>query len=94
MSLFFFLLRSDKVERGRSPAKALVSYSGGSRTATATSVPFLIGENFTTWAIKVEADLDAIGLWETVVPPEDAALAVIAKKDKLERAYQVCTCEW
>ncbi|KAE8804402.1 retrotransposon protein [Hordeum vulgare] len=61
---------------------ALVPYSGGSGTAMATSVPLLTGENFTTWAIKVEADLDAAGLWEAVVPPEDAALAVIAKKDK------------
>ncbi|KAE8769390.1 retrotransposon protein [Hordeum vulgare] len=47
----------------------------------------LNGENFTTWAIKVEADLDAAGLWEAVVPPKDAALAVITKKDKPARAY-------
>ncbi|KAE8781037.1 hypothetical protein D1007_45746 [Hordeum vulgare] len=61
---------------------ALVPYSGESGTAMATSVPFLTWENFTTCAIKVEADLDAAVLWEAVVPPEDAALAVIAKKDK------------
>ena len=51
------------------------------------SVPLLTGDNYTTWAIKVEADLDAAGLWEAVEPPEDAAAAVIAKKDKLARAY-------
>ncbi|KAE8795866.1 retrotransposon protein [Hordeum vulgare] len=73
---------------------ALVPYSSGSGNVMATSVPLLTGENFTTWAIKVEADLDAVGLWEAVVPPEDAALAVIAKKDKPARAYQVCRCEW
>ncbi|KAE8773140.1 retrotransposon protein [Hordeum vulgare] len=38
-------------------------------------------------AIKVEADLDDAGLWEAVVPPEEAASAVIAKKDKPARAY-------
>ena len=53
----------------------------------ATSVPMLTGENYTTWAIKVEADLDAAGLWEAVVPPEEAVSAVIAKKDKPARAY-------
>ena len=66
---------------------ALVPYSGGSGTTMATSVPMLTGENYTTWAIKVEADLDAAGLWEAVVPPEEAASAVIAKKDKSARAY-------
>ncbi|KAE8773731.1 retrotransposon protein [Hordeum vulgare] len=38
-------------------------------------------------AIKVEANLDAAGLWEAVVPPEDAAATVIVKKDKPARAY-------
>ena len=32
-------------------------------------------------------NLDAAGLWEAVVVPEDAAAAVIAKKDKPARAY-------
>nr|XP_020152940.1 uncharacterized protein LOC109738252 [Aegilops tauschii subsp. strangulata] len=36
---------------------------------------------------SLEADLDAAGLWEAVVPPEDAASAVIAKKDKPVWAY-------
>ncbi|KAE8779356.1 retrotransposon protein [Hordeum vulgare] len=66
---------------------ALVPYSGGSGTTMSTSVPMLTGENYTTWAIKVEVDLDAAGLWEAVVPPEEAASAVVAKKDKPARAY-------
>ncbi|KAE8771900.1 retrotransposon protein [Hordeum vulgare] len=66
---------------------ALVPYSGGTGTTMSTSVPLLTGENYTTWAIKVEADLDAAGLWEAMVPPEEAASAVIAKKDKPARAY-------
>ena len=35
----------------------------------------------------MEANLDAQGLWEAVVPAEDAAAAIIAKKDKPARAY-------
>ncbi|KAE8768586.1 hypothetical protein D1007_59932 [Hordeum vulgare] len=71
---------------------ALVPYSGGSGTAMATSVPLLTGENFTTLAIMVEADLDVAGLWEAVVPPEDATLVVIANKDKPARDNQNCRC--
>lgn len=52
-----------------------------------TSVPMLTGDNYDTWAIKVEANLDAAGLWEVVVLPEDAAAAVIVKKDKPVRSY-------
>ncbi|XP_073355233.1 uncharacterized protein [Aegilops tauschii subsp. strangulata] len=51
------------------------------------SVLVLTGDNYTTWAMKVEANLDATGLWEAVVPAKDAAAAVVAKKDKLARAY-------
>ncbi|XBI28213.1 hypothetical protein VPH35_052492 [Triticum aestivum] len=66
---------------------ALVPYSSGSGTSLSTPVPMLTGGNYTTWAIKVEANLDAAGLWEAVVPPEDVAAAVIVKKDKPARAY-------
>lgn len=66
---------------------ALVPYGGGSGSTLSQPVPLLTGDNYTTWAIKVEADLDAAGLWEAVEPPEDAAAAVIAKKDKAARAY-------
>ncbi|KAM3346857.1 hypothetical protein ACQJBY_021065 [Aegilops geniculata] len=66
---------------------ALVPHAGGSGGSMSHPVPVLTGVNYTTWAIKVEADLDAAGLWEAVVPPVDAATAVIAKKDKPARAY-------
>ncbi|XP_073367525.1 uncharacterized protein [Aegilops tauschii subsp. strangulata] len=66
---------------------SLVPYAGGAGSSLPQPVPILTGENYTAWAIKVEANLDAAGLWETVVVPEDAAAAVIAKKDKPARAY-------
>ncbi|XBI62592.1 hypothetical protein VPH35_043180 [Triticum aestivum] len=66
---------------------SIVPYAGGSGSSLPTPVPMLIGDNYTTWAIKVEANLDAAGLWEAVVVPEDAAAAVVAKKDKPPRAY-------
>ena len=47
----------------------------------------LTGDNYTVWAIKVEANLDAQGLWEAVILAEDAAAAIITKKDKPARAY-------
>ncbi|KAE8805103.1 retrotransposon protein [Hordeum vulgare] len=49
--------------------------------------PVLTSENYTVWAIKVEANLDAAGLWEAVVPTEDSTLVVVAKKDKPAHAY-------
>ena len=66
---------------------SIVPYGGGAGTSVSHPAPVLTGENYTTWAIKVEADLDAPGLWEAVVVPEDAAAVVIAKKDKPARAY-------
>uniref|UniRef100_A0ACD5Y2N3 Uncharacterized protein n=1 Tax=Avena sativa TaxID=4498 RepID=A0ACD5Y2N3_AVESA len=67
---------------------ALVPHGGGAGgSAVPLSCPVLTGDNYTIWAIKVEANLDAQGLWEAVVPAEDAAAAVIAKKDKPARAY-------
>ena len=66
---------------------SLIPYVGGSGSSLPQPVPMLTGENYTAWAIKVEANLDAAGLWEAVVVPEDAAAAVIAKKDKPARAY-------
>ena len=52
---------------------SIVPYAGGSGGAVSHPVPMLTGDNYTTWAIKVEADLDAAGLWEAVVPPEYTA---------------------
>ncbi|KAE8785059.1 retrotransposon protein [Hordeum vulgare] len=61
---------------------SLVPYAGRFGSSLPQPVPMLTGDNYTTWAIKVEANLDAVGLWEAVVPTEDAAVDVIAKKDK------------
>ncbi|XP_042472199.1 uncharacterized protein LOC122054838 [Zingiber officinale] len=47
--------------------------------------PMLSPHNYTVWAIKTEAILDAQGVWETVEPVEGAQ--VDAKKDKKARAY-------
>uniref|UniRef100_A0A452XI11 DUF4219 domain-containing protein n=1 Tax=Aegilops tauschii subsp. strangulata TaxID=200361 RepID=A0A452XI11_AEGTS len=65
----------------------IVPYGGGAGGSLPQSVLQLTGDNYTAWAIKVEANLDAAGLWEAVVVLEDAAAAVIAKKDKPARAY-------
>ena len=60
---------------------ALVPHGGNGGSVVPLSCPMLTGDNYTVWAIKVEANLDAQGLWEAVVPAEDAAAAIIAKKD-------------
>ena len=52
----------------------------------ALSCPMLTGDNYTVWAIKVEANLDAQGVWEAVVPA-DATTVVDPKKNKMARAY-------
>jgi hypothetical protein len=62
---------------------ALVPHAGNGGSVVPLSCPMLTGDNYTIWAIKVEANLDAQGLWEAVVP----AVAIIAKKDKPARAY-------
>jgi hypothetical protein len=46
----------------------------------------LTGDNYTVWAIKVEANLDALGVWEAVVPA-DSTVAIDPKKNKTVRAY-------
>ena len=59
----------------------------------------IIGEKYTTWAINVEANLDAAELWEVVVPAEDAAAVALKKKDKpvreptcSGRSLRTCSC--
>ncbi|XBH87940.1 hypothetical protein VPH35_075307 [Triticum aestivum] len=66
---------------------SIVPYAGRAGGSLPQSVPLLTGDNYTAWSIKVEANLDAAWLWEAVVVPEDAAVAVIAKKDKPAHAY-------
>ena len=82
----FFLLGKDNTWY-QSEAMALVPHGGVGGSVVPLSCPMLTGDNYTVWAIKVEANLDAQGLWVAVVPAEDAAVAIIAKKDKPARAY-------
>ena len=62
---------------------ALVPHVVGGSMVTLSLSP-LMPENYTVWAIKAEAILDAQGFWE-VVSPADGAV-VDEKKDKLVRA--------
>ncbi|VAI10853.1 unnamed protein product [Triticum turgidum subsp. durum] len=70
---------------------SIVPYAGRAGGSLPQSVSLLTGDNYTAWSIKVEANLDAAWLWEAVVVPEDAAVAVIAKKDKPAHAYLLGT---
>lgn len=47
--------------------------------------PVLTSSNYTTWAIRMEAVLDAQGLWESIEPP--TGVAVDEKKNKSARAF-------
>ena len=47
--------------------------------------PVLTATNYTTWAIKMEAIMDAQGLWESIEPATD--VVVDEKKSKLARAF-------
>jgi len=57
------------------------------RIATSSSVnyPVLTPSSYTAWAIKMEAILDAQGLWEVVSPSSGAE--VDARHGKTERAH-------
>ncbi|CAM0947501.1 unnamed protein product [Alopecurus aequalis] len=65
---------------------SIVPYAGGVGSSLSLTCAMLTGENYTVWAIKVEANLDAQGLWEAVAPA-DATAAVDPKKNKTARAY-------
>ncbi|KAE8782697.1 retrotransposon protein [Hordeum vulgare] len=68
---------------------SLVPYDRGAGGSLAMHCPVLTGKNYTVWAIKVEANHDVVGLWEAVMPAEDSAPAVMAKKDKSARVYRL-----
>ena len=57
------------------------------RVATSSSVsyPVLVPSSYTAWAIKVEAILDAQGLWEAVAPADGEEVDV--RKNKAARAH-------
>ncbi|KAK1644732.1 hypothetical protein QYE76_062537 [Lolium multiflorum] len=66
---------------------ALVPHGGGAGgSAMPLFCPMLTRDNYTVWAIKVEANLDVQGVWEAVVPADPAA-AVDPEKNKRARAY-------
>ncbi|XP_071695074.1 uncharacterized protein [Rutidosis leptorrhynchoides] len=60
-----------------------------SHTGKEGNVPFqcptLTATNYTTWAIRVEAILDAHGLWESIETP--VGMTVDEKQSKLARAF-------
>ncbi|CAM0949945.1 unnamed protein product [Alopecurus aequalis] len=62
---------------------ALVPHIAGA-SSVSLSYPVLTPENYTIWAIKVEAIPDAQGVWEAVVPEPGAT--VDKKKNKTARA--------
>ena len=62
---------------------ALVPHGTGGSTVS-FSCPMLTPANYTVWAIKVEAILDAQGVWEAVSPEEGTT--VDEKKNKTARA--------
>ncbi|KAK1680097.1 hypothetical protein QYE76_040945 [Lolium multiflorum] len=54
---------------------ALVPHGGGAGgSAMPLFCPMLTRDNYTVWAIKVEANLDVQGVWEAVVPADPAAV--------------------
>uniref|UniRef100_A0A8R7NVV9 CCHC-type domain-containing protein n=1 Tax=Triticum urartu TaxID=4572 RepID=A0A8R7NVV9_TRIUA len=62
---------------------AIVPHGAGGSTVS-MAMPMLTPSNYTVWAIKAEAILDAQNLWEAVSPAGDAA--VYAGKNKMARA--------
>ncbi|XP_072150736.1 uncharacterized protein [Setaria viridis] len=63
---------------------AMVPHSAGGSSGVSLAYPLLSSTNYTAWAIKVEAILDAQGLWEDVNPAEGEVAD--ARKDKTARA--------
>nr|XP_051229512.1 uncharacterized protein LOC127347360 [Lolium perenne] len=64
---------------------ALVPHGAGVGGSSVTlTCPVLTPTNYTVWAIKVEAILDAQGVWEAVSPAD--GVAVDAAKNKMARA--------
>ena len=62
---------------------ALVPHGAGA-SSVSLACPMLTAENYTVWVIKVEAILDAQGVWEAAVPETGAT--VDEKKNKTARA--------
>nr|GEU60660.1 putative zinc finger, CCHC-type [Tanacetum cinerariifolium] len=67
-----------KIEEGTSKIKEIGS-------TTHFQCPMLKGENYTTWAIRMQVILEAIGLWEMIDPK--LTTEADTKKDKTAIAY-------
>jgi hypothetical protein len=63
---------------------ALVPHGGAVGSSVTLTCPELTPANYTVWAIKVEAILDARGVWEVVSPGD--GVTVDTKKNKMARA--------
>ena len=63
---------------------AIVPHGGGAGGSVSMAMPMPTPDNYTVWAIKAQAILDAHTLWEAVAQANDAA--VNGKKCKTTRA--------
>ncbi|XP_062188979.1 uncharacterized protein LOC133892311 [Phragmites australis] len=73
-----------KILRYYLDSMAMVPHSAGGSSGVSLAYPLLSSTNYTAWAIKVEAILDAQGLWEVVNPAKGEVAD--ARKDKTARA--------
>lgn len=73
-----------KILRYYLDSMAMVPHSAGGSSGVSLAYPLLSSTNYTAWAIKVEAILDAQGLWEAVNPAKGEVAD--ARKDKTTRA--------
>ena len=64
---------------------ALIPHGGVGGSSVSLPCPMLTPTNYTVWAIKAEAILDAAGVWEAVSPAD--GVAVDATKNKMARAH-------
>ncbi|KAJ9551322.1 LOW QUALITY PROTEIN: hypothetical protein OSB04_015367 [Centaurea solstitialis] len=64
---------------------SIVTQQGRDGGSILFQCPMLTPTNYTTWAIKMEAIMDAQGVWESIEP--EAGVAVDEKKNKSARAF-------
>ncbi|KAJ9560132.1 hypothetical protein OSB04_005292 [Centaurea solstitialis] len=64
---------------------SIVTQQGRDGGSIPFQCPMLTPTNYTTWAIKMEAIMDAQGVWESIEP--EAGVAVDEKKNKSARAF-------
>ncbi|KAI3771566.1 hypothetical protein L6452_02731 [Arctium lappa] len=64
---------------------SIVTQQGKESGGVPFQCPMLTSTNYTTWAIKMEAIMDAQGIWESIEP--QAGVVVDEKKSKSARAF-------